>query len=184
MILNFSSAVHKRSSTEKYIKRYEKAQNVLQKREKTLPVTGRWKEEFIWSIASRELPKRLYSGKTKLRYQQGLADTFITAAKRAQNYLPYVEREFRLQGAPIELTRLLSLNQCLTQKPFLRWEHLECGNSCQLQLKSYMKVNSKIDERNSPLKAARAAAKLLTGNYESLKAGHLRLQHTTTAELG
>jgi membrane-bound lytic murein transglycosylase D len=160
---------NQKKMTEKYLERYRLALKRFAQKGKKATSYGAM-ERRIHTVYKQSLSslQRLYSGKVAIRYQQGLSDTFVTAAKRAQDFLPYIEREFRNHGVPIEVTRLAFVESMFNSKAVSKvgasgmWQFMRSTG------KSYMKINSKIDERNSPLKAARAAAKLLRGNYQSL----------------
>jgi membrane-bound lytic murein transglycosylase D len=111
----------------------------------------------------------LLSGGATLRQQRGLSDIFKHAADKAQDFLPYFENEFRAAGVPEELTRIVFVESMFNEQALSK-----VGASGMFQFmrgtaKSYMMVNHLIDERNSPVKAARAAALLLKSNYEELR---------------
>lgn len=161
---------------EKYLDRYKTALKRFAKEGKKATKYGAM-EQRVHTVYSQSLSalKRLYKGNIEIRSQQGLADTFINAAKRAQDYLPYVEREFRKQGVPIEVTRLAFVESMFNSNAVSKVGASGMWQFMRSTAKSYMKVNSKIDERNNPLKAARAAAKLLRTNYNSLKSWPLAI---------
>lgn len=127
-------------------------------------------EQRLFEVYNREPDTltRLYSGNVRFRGQGGLADTFIAAANRAQEYMPYMEKTFRKNGLPIALTRLpfvesmFNLNARSKVGASGIWQFMpETG-------KEYMHVGSLVDERNNPYKATRAAAQLFADNYKEL----------------
>lgn len=129
-------------------------------------------EQRLFEVYSREpqMLAKLYSGNIKLRGQGGLADTFIAAANRAQEYLPYMEDTFRQYGLPIGLTRLP-----FVESMFNLQAKSKVGASGLWQFmpdtaREYMYVGQLIDERNNPYKATHGAAQLFLTNYKELGA--------------
>lgn len=83
--------------------------------------------------------------------------------------MTYMEDKFREAGLPIELTRIPYVESSFNERAFSK-----VGASGVWQImprtgRAYMIVNSAIDERNSPLKATLAAAKLLKQYYAALR---------------
>jgi membrane-bound lytic murein transglycosylase D len=113
--------------------------------------------------------KRLLNGQITMRSQGGLADTFAQAFRTSQLYLPRMERIFREHGLPPELTRLVFVESMFNLRA-----RSKVGASGLWQLmpntaRAYIRVNRHVDERNSPLKATRAAARVLQQNYKQLR---------------
>lgn len=105
----------------------------------------------------------------RLRLQMGLRDRFIQAIFDSGRYLEHMEQIFRDQNLPIELTRLP-----FVESSFNLNARSKSGASGIWQIMPYtarrmMKVNYVIDERNEPIKATMAAAKLLKFNYAELQ---------------
>ncbi len=107
--------------------------------------------------------------KDNVRSQLGQRDFFQSGFKNSTRYLPYMEEIFVQNGLPIELTRMpfveSSFNELAVSKVGASgiWQIMP-----RTGLHYSMIVNSRIDERNSPLKATRAAARLLKDYYKSL----------------
>jgi len=124
----------------------------------------------IWNACSKN-PKaraRLLKGQLDIRGQGGLSDTFKQAYQTSQLYLPRMERIFRDHGLPPELTRMV-----FVESMFNIQARSKVGASGLWQLmpntaRAYLRVNRRVDERNSPLKATEAAARILRGNYAEL----------------
>lgn len=153
----------------RYIQRYETAVERFAKlKEKALsfgPI-----EKRIFDVYQKDPATlaRLYRGDVRLRGQAGLSDTFLIAAKRAQEYLPYMEQVFRAQSLPVQLTRLP-----FVESMFNLAARSKVGASGIWQFmpgtaREFMTVNSLIDERNNPYKATIGAAKLFWANYNEL----------------
>ncbi len=125
----------------------------------------------IWkAYANRpESRRRLLQGKVDIRGQGGLADTFADAFQTSELYLPRMEKIFREHGLPPELTRIV-----FVESMFNLDARSKVGASGFWQLmpktaRAYLRVNRHVDERNSPLKATKAAAKILRANYQELQ---------------
>ena len=104
----------------------------------------------------------------RLRFQLGQKDRFIDGLRMSGTYLPYMEDIFRKQGLPPELTRLP-----FVESGFNTHARSKVGASGIWQFMrstghAYLKINGAVDERNDPIRATEAAAKLLRLNYDSL----------------
>ena len=156
--------------SDKYIKRYQQAIEKF----KLLGLDARNlgpMELRVYEVYRRDplALQNLLSGKASVRQQRGLSDVFKSAADKAQDFLPYFENEFKAVGVPEELTRIVFVESMFNEQALSK-----VGASGMFQFmrgtaKSYMLVNHLIDERNSPVKAARAAALLLKSNFEELR---------------
>lgn len=128
------------------------------------------REAEIWdAYLKNHALRKLLSGDAVLRAQGGLADTFYSASQRAELYLPLMEKIFRDAGLPPDLTRIVFVESMFNLKA-----RSKVGASGFWQLmpgtaRNYIKVNSKLDERNSPLIATRAAVGVLRSNFTALK---------------
>ncbi|WP_141733602.1 lytic transglycosylase domain-containing protein [Oligoflexus tunisiensis] len=123
----------------------------------------------IWEACREPQARaRLLRGRISVRSQGGLADTFEDAYRTSELYLPRMERIFRNHGLPPELTRIVFVESMFNLKA-----RSKVGASGVWQLmprtaRAYLRVNRHVDERNSPLKATEAAAKILRANYRQL----------------
>lgn len=155
--------------TSAYQKRYEKALDRFKKEGRSAVKYGAI-EERIYSVFSQKklALRRLYLGQATLRSQTGLRDEFHRAADRARTLLPAMERIFRQYQVPDRITRLAFVESMFNPDARSRvgasgiWQFMR-GTGRQ-----FLRINRLMDERNSPLKATRAAAKLLSGNYDAL----------------
>lgn len=101
-----------------------------------------------------------------LRLQRGQRDFIAKGLAVAPKYLTWAETEFKAQGIPIEITRLAFVESSFNLKA-----QSKVGASGVYQImpttgRQYLKILGGIDERNDPVKASRAAAKLLRLNYD------------------
>lgn len=135
-------------------------------------------ERRIWSTYAEDEKNRrkLLSGKISIRSQSGLADQFAQAAVTAQRYLPYMEQVFRDAGLPVELTRLPFVESMFNVRARSKVGASGIWQFMPQTARLYMRVDGRIaDERNSPWKATRAAARLMADNYQSLKSWPLAI---------
>ncbi len=103
-----------------------------------------------------------------VRSQLGQKDFFLRGLANSTRYLPHMEAEFRRAQLPVELTRLPFVESSFNENAYSKvgasgiWQIMpETG-------KSYLIVNKYVDERNSPLKATQAAAKILRSYSRAL----------------
>ena len=101
-----------------------------------------------------------------LRLQRGQRDFIASGLAVAPKYLSSIEAEFRRQGVPVEITRL-----AFVESSFNLRAQSKVGASGVYQIMpatghQYLRIFDGVDERNDPIKASRAAAKLLRLNYD------------------
>lgn len=107
--------------------------------------------------------------KGRLRFQLGQRDRFIQGIYYSGRYLSEMERIFEEYNLPKELTRLPFVESSFNIRARSKvgasgvWQFMRSTG------RLYMKVNSTIDERNDPIIATYAAAKLLRQNYKILE---------------
>jgi len=105
----------------------------------------------------------------RLRFQLGQRDRIELGVFYSGRYLKKMEQIFRDEGLPVELTRLP-----FVESSFNIYARSKVGASGIWQFvprtgRAYMKINNFIDERNDPLIATKASAKLLKQNFNLLK---------------
>lgn len=105
----------------------------------------------------------------RLRFQQGMKENFLAGMKMSGRYLSLMEDVFRKEGLPVELTRLPFVESSFNVRARSKvgasgiWQFMRSTG------RLFLKINDAVDERNDPVRATEAAAKLLKGNYESLR---------------
>lgn len=104
----------------------------------------------------------------RLRYQMGQRESFLQGLVMSGRYLEMMEGIFKKAGLPVELTRLPFVESSFNLRARSKvgasgvWQFIKSTG------RLYLKINDIVDERNDPLRATEAAAKLLRQNYESL----------------
>jgi membrane-bound lytic murein transglycosylase D len=103
-----------------------------------------------------------------VRWQRGLRERFAEGVAYSGRYQPHVERIFREEGVPLELTYLPFVESMYNVRAYSSvgaagvWQFMP-GTG-----RLFMRVDATVDERLDPIRAARAAARLLRQNFESL----------------
>ena len=110
-------------------------------------------------------PNKYSIAARSLRLQRGQRDFIATGLSIAPKYLPAIERDFIEQGIPVEISRLAFVESSFNLKAVSK-----VGASGVYQImpatgRQYLKIDGRVDERNDPIKAAKAACKLLKLNY-------------------
>ena len=103
-----------------------------------------------------------------LRSQLGQRDFFKRGLGNSGKYLTYMDEEFRRAGLPTELTRMPFVESSFNERSYSKVGASGIWQIMPATGKAYMIVSKEIDERNSPLKATQAAAKILRSYYKSL----------------
>jgi membrane-bound lytic murein transglycosylase D len=105
----------------------------------------------------------------RLRFQLGQRDRFLEGLHDSGRYLPQMEEIFRKEGLPVELTRLPFVESSFNIRARSKvgasgiWQFMRSTG------KLFLRINEAVDERNDPIRATEAAARLLKLNFESLK---------------
>ena len=113
-------------------------------------------------------PNKYLTASESLRIQRGQKDFIAQGLAIAPKYLPWIEKEFASLGVPTELSKLAFIESSFNLKALSK-----VGASGVYQImpetgKQYLRIQDGIDERNDPIKAGRAAARVLRFYYESL----------------
>lgn len=104
----------------------------------------------------------------RLRFQLGQKDRFEQGIHYSGKYLAEMEKIFRNEKLPIELTRLPFVESSFNIKARSRVGASGIWQFMRYTGRQYLKINAWVDERNDPLMATQAAARLLRNNYNML----------------
>jgi peptidoglycan lytic transglycosylase D len=105
-----------------------------------------------------------------VRSQRGLRERFADGVRVAHRYFPEMERIFREEGLPVELTRLPLVESCFNVEAYSKvgaagiWQFMPATGRLY-----DMDVNRSVDERRDPIASTHAAARFLRHNYEQLE---------------
>lgn len=109
------------------------------------------------------------SQKGRLRFQLGQRDRFIQGIYYSGRYLEHMEKVFGEAGLPLELTRLPFVESSFNVKARSRVGASGIWQFMRYTGKKFMRISSVSDERNDPLKATKAAARLMRLNFNMLQ---------------
>jgi peptidoglycan lytic transglycosylase D len=104
----------------------------------------------------------------RLRAQRGIREKFINGFRISRRYIPEMERIFREEGVPVEITRLPLIESCFDISAYSKagaagvWQFMPATG------RLYMQVDGSLDERRDPIASTRAAARYLSRSYERL----------------
>lgn len=110
------------------------------------------------------------SEKGRIRFQLGQKDKFLLGIYYSGLYLQEMEKIFRTEGVPVELTRLPFVESSFNIKARSRVGASGIWQFMPRTGRAYMKVGRDVDERNDPLRSTRAAARVFKENYSMLQA--------------
>lgn len=103
------------------------------------------------------------------RVQLGQRDFFKNGVVFSAKYITRMEEIFAKHDLPIEITRLPLVESSFNENAYSKVGASGIWQFMPKTGKSYLKVENAIDERNSPIKATEAAAKLFKFNYKILR---------------
>ncbi len=104
----------------------------------------------------------------RIRSQTGIQDKFTTGLQASGQYLEEIEDIFTSHGVPVEITRLVFVESMFNMKARSKvgasgiWQFMPSTG------RLYLSIDTVADERNDPIMASHAAAKLLRSNYDAL----------------
>lgn len=104
----------------------------------------------------------------RIRSQTGIQDKFTAGLEASGQYLEEIEDIFSSYGVPVEITRLVFVESMFNMKARSKvgasgiWQFMPSTG------RLYVNIDSVADERNDPIMASHAAARLLKANYEAL----------------
>lgn len=113
-------------------------------------------------------PHKFKQAASGIRTQRGQREYIASGLEVAPKYLVHAEAEFKRQGLMPELAKIAFIESSFNLRALSK-----VGASGVYQVmpetgRDYLIVTPEIDERNDPIKASRAAAKLLALNYKIL----------------
>lgn len=109
------------------------------------------------------------SQKGRLRFQLGQKDRFLQGIYYSGRYLKPMEKIFADAGLPLELTRLPFVESSFNVKARSRVGASGIWQFMRYTGKKFLRISSVSDERNDPIKAAHAAARLMKLNFNMLQ---------------
>ena len=150
----------------KYVKRYRRALQRFRKHRMKARKFGAI-EQRVYEVYRHNLA-RLLRGQVRFRSQSGLQDTYVSAIKRAEPFMAHMEDIFTQHRVPRELVRMTFVESMFNYKARSKVGAAGVWQFMPRTAREFLHLNNLVDERISPLKATRAAAKLLRRNYRYL----------------
>src|SRR5881296_4460270 len=104
----------------------------------------------------------------RLRGQRGLRERFGEGLRVSRRYLPEMERIFREEGLPVELTRLPLVESCFNLRAYSKVGAAGIWQFMPKTGRLFMRVDNLVDERRDPISSTHAAARFLTRVHDML----------------
>src|SRR5881296_171609 len=104
----------------------------------------------------------------RLRGQRGLRERFGDGIRVSRSYLPEMERLFREEGLPSELTRLPLIESCFNLRAYSKVGAAGIWQFMPKTGRLFMRVDNLVDERRDPISSTHAAARFLTRVHDRL----------------
>lgn len=104
----------------------------------------------------------------RVRLQMGLKDRMQKALFLSGRYLPMMEKIFKRNGLPIELTRIVFVESSFNIRASSKVGASGLWQIMPSVARPYGYMNSHYDKRNHPVYATELAAKILKANYKKL----------------
>jgi membrane-bound lytic murein transglycosylase D len=111
---------------------------------------------------------RAAAEKERIRSQTGLSEKFRRAIEVGHAYWPAMERIFRSEGLPVELTRLPLVESGFNLDAYSKTGAAGVWQFMPATGRLYLRIDEAVDERRDPIASTRAAAQFLRENYELL----------------
>ena len=130
------------------------------------------REKKIWKLFRDVKDRHKFrkaAAKGRLRTQTGLYERFREGVEISGRYLPEMERIFRQEGLPVEITRLPLVESCFNIDAYSSARAAGIWQFIPSTGRLFLKINHMVDERRDPFIATRAAARLLKANYGKLE---------------
>lgn len=130
----------------------------------------------ILGIVLDKSSKQLFKMANNIRFQYGLRDRYYQGLIRSYKYLDFIQKTYADMGLPIELSYLPHVESSFNYKAYSKVGAAGIWQFMRSTGRMYgLKVNYIIDERRDPIKATKAAARLLRDNFKKLNSWPLAL---------
>jgi len=110
----------------------------------------------------------LKADEKRVRVQRGLKERFASGLQLSRKHLEQMQRIFREEGVPVELTLLPLVESSFNIHARSRAGALGLWQFMTATGKQFLRISSVVDERKDPLESTRAAARFLKRNYDLL----------------
>lgn len=163
----------KRRLKSKLIKNEKKQiQKILKKLAKVKnPQNLSAKELKYWELFKNIKDRKKFieaSKMSRIRFQLGQRDQILRGIYYSGRYIERMEKIFEQNGLPKELTRIPFVESSFNYKARSKVGASGIWQFMRRTGKAYMRLTYAVDERNDPITATKAAARLLHTNYKVL----------------
>lgn len=132
-------------------------------------------EELLFKL--QRIPKRkLRRMAHRIRYQGGMSNRYLQGLAESYKYLDLIKKKFKKKGYPEELSYLPHVESSFNYRAYSKvgaagiWQFMRSTGRLYK-----LKRNRLIDERRDPIKATKAAVRLLGDNYRKFRSWPLAL---------
>ena len=124
---------------------------------------------YLFSEVKGDRKLRDATHRKRLRFQLGQSDIFKRGIAQSGRYLPEMEKIFKAHNLPLELTRIPFVESSFNYRARSKVGASGIWQFMRYTGRQYLRMNRTVDERNEPIEATKAAAKLIRSNYKVLK---------------
>ncbi len=146
-------------------------------RKKSFKKLTAYEEQLLSALSPLKgsIKSRLRFSVKRVRMQRGQKDFFQAALRRSNDFLPFMENEFKRLGLPHELTRIPFVESSFDINAFSKVGAAGIWQIMPKTAQNKLKMTRSIDERMSPFKATTMAAKHLKRDRRLLKSWGLAI---------
>ncbi|MFH1727916.1 MAG: transglycosylase SLT domain-containing protein [Pseudomonadota bacterium] len=127
-------------------------------------------ERRIYNLFANVFEKNKFLNASKrLRYQDGMRNSFYKGLVRSGKYLEMMEKVFIANKIPVELTRIAFVESMFNTNAYSTAQAVGIWQFMEATGQQFMTINSLVDERKDPFISTVGAAKLLKANFKTLK---------------
>lgn len=130
----------------------------------------------VLGLVAEKSTKEIYEMAKNIRFQYGLKDRYYKGLIRSYKYLDFIKKTYKDLSLPEELSYLPHVESSFNYKAYSKVGAAGIWQFMRSTARLYgLKVNYIIDERRDPIKATKAAARLLRDNFKRLESWPLAL---------
>jgi membrane-bound lytic murein transglycosylase D len=104
----------------------------------------------------------------RVRSQTGLRERFGEGIAIGNRYFPLMEKIFREEGVPVQITRLPLVESSFNLRAYSKVGASGIWQFMPSTARHFMSISDAVDERLDPIVSTRGAARYLRGNYDRL----------------
>ncbi|MCI4626524.1 MAG: transglycosylase SLT domain-containing protein, partial [Candidatus Magnetoovum sp. WYHC-5] len=165
-----------KEAVESEIEKYKVILDSLQKKTNSGQANFTKEEKQVYKLYETVSGNNKFiEAKERIRSQRGQRDRFREALSRCTLYMKDMEKIFKENGLPVEITRLPFLESLFNISAVSSAGASGLWQFTKSTGKIYMTIDEYIDERFDPIKSTKAAARFIKSNYNSLDSWALAL---------